>query len=425
MKTIRWEITSKCNLSCKHCIVGRLHREDIDLNKAKRIIDLLVKKGVREISFTTKEPFMFDGFIELLEYCTINKLYFSIITNGTLLDEKIIKKLYELNLKYICISLDGWIEEDNDAIRGIGTFKKIEKTLSLIQSYNNYYLKYIPVYIQTLITKDNIKNINKIEKFFNKYPDFILSLGLVMEYGNAKNQKDLIIEDLNEYKKTVITEIKKIKSKVYFKDSSYYETIFDNFVFGMNNKPLIPHCSIDNDYFTILSDGRLCKCILLLDENIDVKFQIVYSDIENQQNNDTTDYEMIKKRYKNNKVCRECKVAANCSLCFLIQENKELLRRQLNNCLKYKNQIDKAVEEIIQSKLKIGLNKYSALFKDQICIFFNDFTVEKTRLNELEQKAIYHIMNNSFENFMLENNMQIVKETITSLLYKNIIIKKD
>lgn len=424
MKTIRWEITSKCNLACKHCIVGKLQREDIDLIKAKKIVDILVKKGIREISFTTKEPFMFNGFIELLEYCTINNIYFSIITNGILLDEQKIKKLYELNLKYICISLDGWVEEDNDLIRGNGTFKKIEKVLSYIQYYNKHYLKYIPVYIQTLITRNNIKNINQLENFYNKYPDFILSLGLIMEYGNAEKQKKIIIDDLTDYKKSIIKEVKKLKCKVYFKDSSYYETIFDNFTFGLNNKVLIPHCSIDNDYFTILSDGRLCKCIMLLDEKINVKFQIIYSDIEEQKFEDKTNYEIIKSEYKNNSICSECEVANNCSLCYLIIENKELLIKQINNCLMYKNKINKIVEDIIFHEVKIKLNKNFVLLNNQLSIFSSDYSYENINLNTLEQRAIQSIMNNSLEKFILENKIDCVKETITSLIYKNILIKK-
>lgn len=422
MKTIRWEITSKCNLSCKHCIVGKLRREDIDLIEAKAIVDILVKKGIKEISFTTKEPFMFEGFMELLDYCTINNIYFSIITNGTLLDEKKLKKLYELNLKYICISLDGWVKKDNDLIRGNGTFKKIEDILSLIQHYNNTYLKYIPVYIQTLITQNNLKNINQLDSFYNKYPDFILSLGLIMEYGNAENEKNLIIDNLIDYKQSIIQEIKKLKGKVYFKDSSYYETVFDNFIFDLNNKPLIPHCSINNDYFTILSDGRLCKCIMLLDEKINTKFQILYPNIK-EKFEDKTKYELFKYKYKENNVCSECKVAENCNLCYLIIENEDLLNKQINNCMIYKNKINKIVEDIISDKLKIRLSKNFALSENEIYIFSNDYSVEKINLNNLEQSAIQAVMNNSLENFILKNNINSVKETISSLIYKNILVK--
>lgn len=425
MKTIRWEITSKCNLSCEHCIVGKIHREDISLVKAKEIVDFLVQKGVKEISFTTKEPFMFEGFIDLLEYCTINNLYFSIITNGTLLNEEIINKLYSLNLKYICISLDGWIEEDNDRIRGKGTFEKIEQTLSIFKYYNNVNLKYIPVYIQTLITKNNINNIDKLVEFYNKYPDFILSLGLIIEYGNAKKKKELIIDNLNEFKESLINEIKKVKGKVYFKDSGYYETIFDNFIFGLNSKPHFPHCSIDNDYFTILSDGRLCKCMLLLEKNINPKFKVIYSDIKSPNNKDTTDYNLIKNEYKNNSICNNCTISEQCNLCYLIQENDKMLNNQLKNCEKYKNKIDRLVEEIVDGKLKIGINNYSVLFNNYLYVFYNDYKFEKIQLNELELNAIYQIMNDSFEKFVSMYQMNIVKEVINFFLCKNVIINKD
>ena len=78
---VKWEITSKCNLKCKHCFLANIKSEDITIHEGKLIVDRLKKVDVTEVIFTSKEPFVYNNFMELLAYCRLQGINISIITN--------------------------------------------------------------------------------------------------------------------------------------------------------------------------------------------------------------------------------------------------------------------------------------------------------------------------------------------------------
>lgn len=422
MKTIRWEITSKCNLKCKHCIVGNIFDDDIELSEAKKVVDVLKEKGYAEISFTTKEPFMFNGFMELLEYCTIQGISFSIITNGTLLNKKRINELSKLKLKYICISLDGWTKEDNDSIRGDGTFDKVLSALYLLKDHNHKKKSYIPVYIQTLLTSLNIKNMNKMADFFNQFPDFVLTLGTIMEYGNANKNSYLILKNRIENKERLVKEINKMNCSVYLKDDSFYEEAYSNFIYGFNYKLTIPSCSITNDHFSILSDGTLCKCILLLDQNAKVNFKLEYPKIGCSNVIDMTDYSNSQLMYKNNNTCKNCIVSDKCRLCYLISENKVLLEKQISECSYFMDEINKIIKLILLNEISIEISNNVIFSNDKVYVLHNDFSIDTYNINKEEFILLNSITKKEFSNIYEHN---IMKRYISLMIYRSVIKKSN
>ena len=109
--SIFWSITGKCNYRCRHCYMdapdGKLG--ELTLDEVKDIVDQIYDCGIRSFDFTGGEPFIRNDFWEIVDYILsrgmrINKIY----TNGWLLDEKVIKKFQEREMKpAISISFDG------------------------------------------------------------------------------------------------------------------------------------------------------------------------------------------------------------------------------------------------------------------------------------------------------------------------------
>ena len=93
------------------------------------MLEAAKEKGVKEYYFTGGEPFLHPDLFELIE-ATLKQGPLTILTNGILISENRARKLaeiaqsseYTLDLR---ISLDGLTPEENDEIRGKGSFNKI------------------------------------------------------------------------------------------------------------------------------------------------------------------------------------------------------------------------------------------------------------------------------------------------------------
>ena len=108
MQTIKWELTPYCNLHCRHCGAESKHKRKIlSLEENKIIANMLKEQGVTSIRFITKETCMYPHWLDLFDYISEMGIRIMLITNGTLLTESILERLYACNIDLIAISLEG------------------------------------------------------------------------------------------------------------------------------------------------------------------------------------------------------------------------------------------------------------------------------------------------------------------------------
>jgi len=98
------------------------------IEKAIEIIDILADSGVFEISLIGGEPFLHKDLIKIIKHCSKREMAINVVTNGTLLNQKIIQKLSNIKRLVLLVSLDG-MEKIHDYIRGKGVFKKVDIAL--------------------------------------------------------------------------------------------------------------------------------------------------------------------------------------------------------------------------------------------------------------------------------------------------------
>ena len=135
-KVLRIEPASKCNLGCVHCPTGTIEmtRGVMSLEVFEKIL-LEIKKNVQYIKvivlYHGGEPFLNKNFFYMLnEIKKINKnIFVKTVSNGTVLNEKIIKKIVESDLDLIEFSLDGQSAEDSEKIRKKSNTEKILKNI--------------------------------------------------------------------------------------------------------------------------------------------------------------------------------------------------------------------------------------------------------------------------------------------------------
>jgi mycofactocin radical SAM maturase len=125
---VTWEITGKCNLSCRHCLSADLRAQrkgELTYEGCVAVIDELAAAEVFQVNFGGGEPFLREDFLSILEYLQGKDMTACVSTNGTLLTDPLIDRLIEMDHLFLQVSLDGVRPETNDAIRGAGTFPRI------------------------------------------------------------------------------------------------------------------------------------------------------------------------------------------------------------------------------------------------------------------------------------------------------------
>ena len=113
LESIAIEVTTNCNLRCKHCCIaaGSLPITNIRKESCFKIIDWAEKNNIKEITFTGGEPLLYPDIMEVLSY---SRAHFTgnieLITNLTMLTEKMVSVITD-TVDHISISLDGYDEE--------------------------------------------------------------------------------------------------------------------------------------------------------------------------------------------------------------------------------------------------------------------------------------------------------------------------
>lgn len=154
-----WNMTRRCNLKCVHCYAQAKDVEfknELSTEEGKALIDDLAAFGSPVMLFSGGEPTMRKDLPELAAYAREKGMRAVISTNGTLIDKDLAKKLKEVGLSYVGISLDG-VRETNDRFRGMkGAFD------AALRGLHNCQAEGIKVGLRFTINKQNVRDIPAI-----------------------------------------------------------------------------------------------------------------------------------------------------------------------------------------------------------------------------------------------------------------------
>jgi MoaA/NifB/PqqE/SkfB family radical SAM enzyme len=133
-----------CNLTCRHCFIScSPHNHSfgfLDLATVRRYLDESAVLGVKEYYFTGGEPFLNPDMAAILEL-TLRYGPATVLTNGTVFRGEWLERLrsaetaslYSLEFR---VSMDGYTPEENDAVRGAGTFERILLGVKMLLDYD-------------------------------------------------------------------------------------------------------------------------------------------------------------------------------------------------------------------------------------------------------------------------------------------------
>jgi radical SAM protein with 4Fe4S-binding SPASM domain len=122
--TFFWEFTGLCNLNCLYCYARDKHLDELTTEECFRLIDELSEANIVSVTFSGGESLMRKDFFEVASYAAKKGLMVLLATNGTLINKSVAKKLKEIGVAYVEISIDSSRKEVHDAFRGSGSFDK-------------------------------------------------------------------------------------------------------------------------------------------------------------------------------------------------------------------------------------------------------------------------------------------------------------
>jgi uncharacterized protein len=287
-----------CNLDCRYCYVKKNSKIKPDLDKVKKSLGYFFGKG---------SPLFFDllggepllAFTEiqyLVDYIEQNSRNFgfdykiNLITNGTLLDAKIVKYLFAHDIGLI-LSLDG-IKETHDSQRKFSVQQNsvFDALLAKLKQLNKDYNLISRIRISKVITPASFASIAKDLRLFNdlNFASVDLQIQLYRDWSD---------NDLKGF------------SQFMKKFSQEYIALFNQ----PNNKPIIKinnlsallrpenHQLFNCEKYRLAPDGSIFLCLsCMLDENflLDNKLNNTLDCASKKLNFITKKYSAIKKFIK-------------------------------------------------------------------------------------------------------------------------------
>jgi radical SAM protein with 4Fe4S-binding SPASM domain len=115
-----WNITSQCNLKCRHCYIEATEsakENEMTTEEGKAFIDDLSEMKIPVLMFSGGEPLVRPDLFELAAYAVEKGLRIVLSTNGTLIDDFTAQMIKAAGFQYVGVSIDG-CEAIHDEFRG-------------------------------------------------------------------------------------------------------------------------------------------------------------------------------------------------------------------------------------------------------------------------------------------------------------------
>lgn len=119
---IDWAITPRCNLTCKHC--RGMAKDELPSERARKLVNEIAQLKPGWLIVEGGEPLLRHDLFELLDLMREQSLEVHLITNGLLLNERMLATLKGLGVK-VMISIDGARPATYLAIRQGSNFETV------------------------------------------------------------------------------------------------------------------------------------------------------------------------------------------------------------------------------------------------------------------------------------------------------------
>jgi radical SAM protein with 4Fe4S-binding SPASM domain len=193
------ELTDACNQLCQHCYRESSPNRNSFMDKENfaGLVETLGLEGTLVAEFTGGEPLLHPDFLEMLALASEYMETISIITNGTLIDEKIIRTIKELSQQgskiLVSLTLNSHLEEKHDNFVGFkGSYQMVLRSLRHLSAAG------IPVRVSMNLTRYNLEDMQPTAELALNNGASVFAAAPVNEEGRAR-EKDFCLKENNEW----------------------------------------------------------------------------------------------------------------------------------------------------------------------------------------------------------------------------------
>lgn len=190
---IAWNLTKRCNLRCAHCYLdagertGHQNEEELTVEECFRVTDEICKVNpATMLVLTGGEAFLYPGFFKVAEYAAKRGLMVVLGTNGTYIDEGMVKELLKIGVAGAGISLDSIRPEAHDAFRGrTGSWEEAVAAMRACRAQG------LPFNVHTSATNFNCQEIPELAAFAYKMGAQVFNVFFLVCVGRGEGFTDI------------------------------------------------------------------------------------------------------------------------------------------------------------------------------------------------------------------------------------------
>lgn len=447
-RTIKWDITHECNLRCKHCYNSEYfymqEKKEPEVHAVIEAMGTLKEMGVTRIHYLGGEPLMAPALIPSMLFAKKNNITTTITTNGTLLTQNMAEMLFELNIAFLSVSLEGISSYTNDIIRGKGTFNNVVSNLKNVVSLRNNMKYKSKIFLTLTLNRYNLCEAEKILSFADNLGVDGVLVASLDKLGNAEQRwNDIgvsVEEKLDTFEKIVLHKekfpnmylelvCKDIFSEYLLKkynwengylkqEKSFCNGADEEYYIQANGNIWPCHkCSEKNNEYIQMSN----RCNVNLVPNIyDMKCDEIFN---NQYLNHFFEFSRDIVNYENARVCRKCKYAYKCMPCPL--ECMENYASEECTCARKKlkeleNRIKNGYIEIAENIKIDRLNReciYVYSIKNQEKIILEELEKDVWECIQYEKLTVNELISSLYEEYKDTIEYTIFADDLLEFIY--------
>lgn len=166
---VAFNVTSRCNLHCRHCYnnSGSGNGRDLSPGELLRIAGQIAELQPRQICLCGGETMLCPVLFDIIDCLRPHTGKLSMVSNGWLIDQTMAEKLVDSGIDSMQISLDGAFPWQHDSLRGVsGAFSRAVRAITCLREAG------LPQLMTALIP--NKMNVGCVEDYFQ----LCISLGV-------------------------------------------------------------------------------------------------------------------------------------------------------------------------------------------------------------------------------------------------------
>ncbi len=246
------EVTYRCNLQCPYCynpLDLAAYGREMDVAAWERIIDQAAELGIMQIHFSGGEPTLRpDLVISLIRRARSYELYTNLITQGTFINEELLKRMLDAGLEHMQISLQAAQPKMADYIAGTKVHER------KLESFKRVLQRELAVTLNCVLHRSNIDEVEDIIALAEHLGVRRLELANTQFYGWAYKNRFALVptkSQVERAKAAVTAAQTRLRGRMEITHvlSDYYEQF---------PKPCMSGWA--RQFMTVTPDGRVLPC---------------------------------------------------------------------------------------------------------------------------------------------------------------------